>query len=279
MKKTRIAPTPSGYLHAGNALNFLLTDRLAKATGTKLVLRIDDLDSERTRQEYLEDIFLSLDWLGIAVDEGPSGVEDFRANWSQHHRLERYARSVDELRGRGELYPCACSRQHFERFTRGTHTCRSGHGGVTTASTPWRFRIPEPCRVEVQQLDGTNEQVDLAASLPDPILVQRGSGRPAYQIASLSDDLDMGITWIIRGADLLASTAFQLHLAQLLDRPAFGAVLFHHHPLLADAQGRKLSKSAGASSLKAIREAGGSPDRLIAEAEVYAEALVRRLVL
>ncbi|MBL7946607.1 MAG: hypothetical protein JNN32_11140 [Flavobacteriales bacterium] len=278
MKKTRIAPTPSGYLHAGNAFNFLLTDRVAKATGTKVVLRIDDLDAERTRPEYIEDIFRSLDWLGITVDEGPSGVDDFRANWSQQLRLDRYARSVDELRGKGVLYPCDCSRQHFERHTRHAHACRSSHGGITKGSTPWRLRLPEPCPIVVEQLDGKKEQVDLAASLPDPIIVQRHSGRPAYQIASLSDDLDMGITWIIRGADLLASTACQSHLARLLDRPAFAAVLFHHHPLMADAQGRKLSKSAGSASLKAIRDAGGSPHHLIRQAQIHAEALLKHLV-
>ncbi|MGV3636510.1 MAG: glutamate--tRNA ligase family protein [Flavobacteriales bacterium] len=273
MKKTRIAPTPSGFLHAGNAFNFLLTDRLAKATGSKVVLRIDDLDAERTRPAYLEDIFRSLDWLGIAVDEGPSGVEDFRTNWSQHLRSERYRALVDELRGKGVLYPCACSRQHFERFTRDTHACRSGSGEV--GPTALRLRIPVPCPIEVRQIAGMSERVELAASLPDPVIVQRDNGRPAYQIASLSDDLDMGVTWIIRGADLLDSTACQLHLAQVLDRPAFGAVLFHHHPLTVDEHGQKLSKSTGATSLKAMREAGGTPDHLIQQAEFHVEALLK----
>ncbi|HOY28488.1 MAG TPA: glutamate--tRNA ligase family protein [Flavobacteriales bacterium] len=275
MKKTRIAPTPSGFLHAGNAFNFLLTDRLAKATGSKVVLRIDDLDAERTRPEYLEDIFRSLDWLGVTLDVGPSGVEDFRTSWSQQLRLDRYTVLVDELRGKGVLYPCACSRQHFERFTHDTHACRSGSSEV--GPTAWRLRIPVPCPIEVKQIAGMTERVDLAASLPDPVIAQRDTGRPAYQIASLSDDLDMGITWIIRGADLLDSTACQLHLAQVLDRPAFGAVLFHHHPLTADAQGQKLSKSAGSTSLKAMREAGGSPGHLIRQAEDYSEALLKHL--
>ncbi len=275
MKKTRIAPTPSGFLHAGNAFNFLLTDRLAKATGTKLVLRIDDLDAERTRPEYIEDIFRSLDWLGIAVDDGPSGLEDFRTSWSQQLRLERYRALVDELRGKGVLYPCACSRQQFERFTGDTHACRCGTAEVEP--TAWRLRIPVPSPVEFELLDGTIERVDLAESFPDPIIVQRDTGRPAYQIASLCDDLDMGITMIIRGADLLYSTACQLHLAQVLDRPAFGAVHFHHHPLTADAQGQKLSKSAGSTSLKAMREAGGSPGHMIRQAEDYSEALLKHL--
>lgn len=275
MKKTRIAPTPSGFLHAGNAFNFLLTDRLAKATGSKVVLRIDDLDAERTRPECLEDIFRSLDWLGIAVDDGPSGVEDFRTNWSQQLRLERYRALVDELRGKGVLYPCACSRQQFERFTGDTHACRSGSGEV--GPTALRLRIPVPSPIEVRQIAGMTERVDLAASLPDPVIVQRDTGRPAYQIASLCDDFDMGITMIIRGADLLDSTACQLHLAQVLDRPAFGAALFHHHPLTADAQGQKLSKSTGSTALKAIREAGGSPDHLIRQAEDYVEALLKHL--
>ena len=88
--KTRIAPTPSGFLHVGNAVSFLITYCLAKSENGKLLLRIDDLDRERYRKEYLEDIFYALDWLGIQYDEGPSSVADFDKYWSQHQRLSLY---------------------------------------------------------------------------------------------------------------------------------------------------------------------------------------------
>lgn len=279
MKKTRIAPTPSGYLHAGNALNFLVTDRLAKATGSQLMLRIDDLDAERTRPEYIADIFRSLEWLGIRVDEGPSGPEDFHTNWSQHLRMDRYVALAEELRAKGALYPCACSRPQFERMERHAHSCRTAALGTVPIGTPWRLCIPAHCPVNIIGLDGSSEPLDLATLMSDPVILQRDTGRPTYQIASLCDDLDMGITFIVRGADLLPSTACQLHLAGLLRQAAFGSMRFHHHALALDVEGRKLSKSAGSTSLKAMREAGRSPAPIIVQASAYAEGLLRHFNL
>ncbi|MBL7951850.1 MAG: hypothetical protein JNM62_09030 [Flavobacteriales bacterium] len=279
MKKTRIAPTPSGYLHAGNAFNFLVTAALAKVVGAKVVLRIDDLDAERSRLEYVEDIFQSLEWLGIRVDEGPSGPTDFRTNWSQQLRLERYTALAEELRAAGVLYPCTCARPRFEQMDRNEHPCRTSKEEAVAHGTPWRLRIPVPCTVGVKQFDGTTSALDLPALLPDPIILQRDNARPAYQIASLCDDLEMGITFIVRGADLLPSTACQAHLAQLLKRDTFAEVRFHHHALAVDADGSKLSKSAGSASLKAMREAGTSPAALIAQATAYAEMLAKHFRL
>ena len=96
--KTRIAPTPSGLLHEGNGTSFILTYALARAHQGQVVLRIDDLDAERMRLEYLDDIFRTLDWLGIDWDEGPSSVADFQLNWSQHHRLDLYQNILEKLR-------------------------------------------------------------------------------------------------------------------------------------------------------------------------------------
>jgi len=275
MAKTRIAPTPSGFLHAGNAFNFLVTDRLAKATGSRLVLRIDDLDAGRTRPEYIEDVFRSLQWLGIRVDEGPSGPDDFHANWTQHLRMPRYLGATEALLSRGALYPCSCSRPQLETLSRADHPCRTQPIGAVPRGTPWRLRIPEPCLVPVMELDGTTKQLDLATQMPDPTILQRDTGRPAYQIASLCDDLEMDITFIVRGADLQPSTACQAYLARLLGQEAFASIRFHHHPLALGADGAKLSKSAGSASLKAMRESGASPEALIASAHRYAEALLK----
>ena len=111
--RTRIAPTPSGYLHAGNAVNFLLTAELARLHGGSLLLRIDDLDAERARPEYLDDIFHSLEWLGIAWHEGPRDAADFQRNWSQRTRIGRYQVLLDQLRRGGHLYACTCSRKEL----------------------------------------------------------------------------------------------------------------------------------------------------------------------
>lgn len=275
--RTRIAPTPSGYLHVGNAFNFLVTAELVRTIGGTLFLRVDDLDQERVRPEYVEDVFRSLAWLGIRVDEGPSGPEDLQRSWSQQLRMDRYERVVEQLGVTGHLYPCACSRAQREREGSGVHLCRTGEIGITPVGTPWRLKVPDPCPVSWSEWDGTPQFVELNSAMPDPVMVQRGNGRPAYQVASLVDDMDMGIDHVVRGADLIPSTACQWYLSRILDQPAFQAIRFHHHPLVTDGTGRKLSKSAGDTSLRSLREAGRSPDHLKDQAKAYVEAFMRRI--
>jgi len=275
--RTRIAPTPSGYLHVGNAFNFLVTAELVRTIGGTLFLRVDDLDQERVRPEYVEDVFRSLAWLGIRVDEGPSGPEDLQRSWSQQLRMERYGRVVEQVRATGHLYPCACSRAQREREGSGVHLCRTGEIGSTPVGTAWRLKVPDPCPVSWSEWDGTPQFVELNSAMPDPVMVQRGNGRPAYQVASLVDDMDMGIDHVVRGADLIPSTACQWYLALILKRPAFQAIRFHHHPLVTDGTGRKLSKSAGDTSLRSLREAGRSPDHLRDQAKAYVEAFMRHI--
>ncbi len=269
MERTRIAPTPSGFLHAGNAFNFLVTAGLAGSLGAELTLRIDDLDAERTRPEFVGDVFRSLNWLGIRWHNGPLGPDDFHSTWSQQWRLERYRSLVERLRGLDLLYPCDCSRTQLSEQERGGHRCRERTAIGAADGIPLRLRIPAHGVVEMRELNGRPTELDLAALMPDPVILQRGSGRPSYQIASLCDDLDQGITFIIRGADLLPSTACQLYLAEVLHEHAFGAIRFHHHPLTRDAAGQKLSKSTGSTALKSIYDAGLSADMLQAEANSY----------
>lgn len=277
--RTRLAPTPSGYLHAGNAFNFLVTHGLARALGATVVLRVDDLDAERTRPWYVEDVFQSLDWLGIQVDEGPSGPEDLTRNWSQQHKLGRYQEFAQVLRERGLLYACDCSRLQWEQHGQAGqhHQCRMEVGTTPASGTPWRLHIPAACTVEVKDLDGTRTAVDLGRVLPDPVILQRTTGRAAYQVASLCDDLDLRIDLIVRGADLLPSTACQLHLAAVVGATGFQAVRFHHHALLRGTDGEKLSKSAGAASLRAMRLAGEGPSALIDAASRCVDGLLVKL--
>jgi len=278
---TRLAPTPSGFLHTGNAINFLLTEKLARVLGWKVRLRIDDLDAERVRPAYVEDIFRSLEWLGITWDEGPSGPADQYAKWSQQRRLARYKELVDELSQGGHLYGCICTRSQLRTVTtdeRYPGSCRQAGHTLDQPECTLRLRIPEGAVVKVNTLQGEVLEVDLANTMGDPVVRHRmssqASGRASYQIASLADDLDFGITHIVRGADLLPSTACQLHLAQLLGLKAFEAVRFHHHALVLGSSGQKLSKSEGATSLRSMQALGTSPKILQRQADTMVEKLL-----
>jgi glutamyl-tRNA synthetase len=275
--RTRLAPTPSGYLHEGNAFNFLVTALLAEHLGSTLVLRIDDLDAERVRPEYVDDIFLSLEWLGIRVDEGPSGPEDLARSWSQAHRIPRYMELFDTLNQHGLMYPCSCSRAEMMNWSAGRspHLCRTSDPGPVRSGTPWRLRIPHSCPTTILDLAGHGGTLDPAALMEDPVMLIRGTGRPAYQLASLADDVDSGITFIVRGHDLLPSSVLQSHIAGRLGLASFSEVRFLHHPLTIGQDGKKLSKSAGASSLRAMREAGERSEGLRQQAESYVEGVLQ----
>lgn len=258
--RSRIAPTPSGYLHLGNAVNFLLTWLVVHKSGGTLRLRIDDADSDRTRPEYIEDIFRQLDWLGLTWEEGPSGPEDFSRHHSQLLRQERYRAMLDELAAHAALFPCICSRKAIRELSASglyPGTCRS-RPRPPEGEHAIRIVVPEKTVIQV----GT-EAVALGTLMGDFVLWRRDN-QPAYQLASLADDLDDRITAIVRGADLLASTAAQLFLARSLGATGapFRAIAFHHHPLVPGEGGQKLSKSDNALSLQAMREAGVTQARI-----------------
>ncbi len=271
---TRIAPTPSGYLHAGNGAAFILAWKLAREAGGKILLRIDDLDAERVRTEYVEDIFETLHWLGVDWDEGPRNAEELKSTWSQHLRKTRYQELVEQLREGGHLYACSCSRKDKHDRT-GTFDydghCRTLNLPFDHPDCSWRLRLPRDEKVSWRTWpDGKLREAALA--MPDPVIRQR-NGFPAYQIASLADDVQFGIDLVVRGADLRDSTAIQLYLASLLGMEAFMHAHFLHLPLVLDANGVKCSKSHGSDSLSAARLAGEDPrtihqlaDRLISEA-------------
>lgn len=258
--RTRIAPTPSGFLHAGNALNFLIAHRIAREEGGNVLLRIDDLDAARARPEYVKDIFDSLQWLGITWDEGPLDAEDFYRNWSQALRSADANALLTALKDAGHLYACTCSRPRMARCA-----CRSADIPFDLPDASWRLRVPEPCVATIHCWPAGEVQVDLHTALRDPVLRQR-NGSPAYQIASLADDARFRMNLIVRGEDLRPSSACQVFIAQLLGLRSFVEARFIHHPLLTDNSGHKLSKSEGATSLRAMRNAGITADDLRAKA-------------
>ncbi|MEZ4807156.1 MAG: glutamate--tRNA ligase family protein [Flavobacteriales bacterium] len=279
--RTRIAPTPSGFLHAGNAVDILIIQALAAHFGATVLLRLDDLDEARVRPAYVEDVFRSLEWLGVRWDEGPSGPTDHAAHWKQRYRSGRYTELLAALQAKGVLYGCACSRREVrERSPDGVYTGTCRHLGLPLDDRhSWRMRLDGDGLVEVPGLISGSRMIDLHGVMGDPVVRQRGMdgavGLPAYQVASLADDIDRAIDLIVRGEDLLASSACQRHLADVLGPGRFHAARFVHHPLLLDGSGGKLSKSAGALSLQAMRKAGATPDALRREADSMLNMLFR----
>ena len=256
--KTRIAPTPSGFLHLGNALSFALTWALARQQGGEVALRIDDLDNARFRPEYLQNIFDTLHFLGLDYDEGPRDPADFRQNYSQLHRLPLYQELLNRLVQQGLVYACPCSRTQIAALSpTGIYprTCRERQVPLLTSGTAWRQRVPEETVVRFS--DGVLGEVGvpLGEAMPD-FVVRRKDGIPAYQIASVMDDVRMGVNLVVRGQDLLSSTAAQLYLARLAGEGAFAKVRFVHHPLVREPDGSKLSKSHDSLSLFEMRKRG-----------------------
>lgn len=280
--RTRIAPTPSGFLHAGNAWSFLITWLCARSRGGTVHLRIDDLDVERVRPEYLDDIFASLEWLGLDWDGGPRDAAEFRARFSQRLRLAAYREAMQALRmnpgSAAGVYPCACSRQRAkddssDHGTPGIYagTCRAAglewtraafpgraaaHGESPGGDLPLRAHIPGNAEVTLRSLHGPPLVLHPAGEMGD-FVVWKKDGLPAYQLASVADDEALGIDCVVRGSDLLPSSGAQAWLAERIGARGFRDAAFLHHPLLLSGDGGKLSKSEGAESLQAWRARGG----------------------
>ena len=264
MLRTRLAPTPSGYLHLGNALSFVVTWALARANEGWVLLRIDDLDANRRRPEYLEDIFRTIEWLGIDYDEGPEGPADFLRLYSQQLRLSHYQKALQYLKEKGHLFACTCSRKNIRlQSANGNYPgiCLGKNKDFGAPKTAWRIKMAQAQEILIPEWKRGKVPVDLGEKMGN-FVVRRKNRAPAYQIASLADDELWNINFIVRGMDLLSSTAAQLHLAQLLNYPNFKKTTFWHHSLITGEDGQKLSKSAGADALKSWREAGKAPDSI-----------------
>jgi len=247
MVRSRIAPTPSGYLHIGNLCSFVRTWLAVRQKQGKLLLRIDDIDNERFRPEYLQNIFEWLQPLGLTCDEGPADSTDFTLHWSQQIRLPLYNQTLERLVATGKVYACNCSRKKIAAQSRDgwySGECRHKQIPLDAKEVVWRLQTEEgalvnwrdealgPCNLSPYRLMGD-------------FVIRRRNGLPSYQVASLADDIHFRINYNARGEDLVASTAAQLYMANLLHESSFTQTRFCHHPLLKNEQGEKLSKSAG----------------------------------
>ena len=224
---------------------------MTRAVGGKIYLRIDDLDLERTRKQYVEDIFKTLEWLELDYDFGPSGVADFYKNFSQHHRIDIYTKYLNKLVEKNEVYACPCSRQEIRELSpsgKYPQTCRHLNIPLDTPETAWRIKLPLIEKriqfnnyFEVQKLE--------IKTIADDFVVRQKNGLPAYHLASVVDDCMSPINFIFRGEDLFESTAAQIYLAEQIELNSFRENIFLHLPILTDSYGTKISKSVGAANL------------------------------
>ena len=256
---SRIAPTPSGYLHAGNALNFVLTWLLVRSTGGTLRLRIDDLDAPRMQPQFLADVFDTLNWLQLDWDLGPQTPGEHTNSFAQSLRVQQYQSLITKLQNTGLVFACKCSRSQIGA-TPYTGTCIPLHLPYNTVDTALRIQTPAESSIQFHDELKGDVSVDLFEVMRH-FIIRRRDGILAYQIASLVDDLQYGINTLVRGEDLLHSTAAQLYLANLAGLNSFTQNKFYHHALLKGDDGQKLSKSAGSQSLQWWRAQHTTPEK------------------
>lgn len=272
---TRFAPSPTGELHLGHVANAVWSWGVARAAGGRVLLRIEDHDRGRSRREYEAQILADLAWLGLEPD-GPclASLQSGQPSpWRQSDNDEAYQAALDYLVRATPVYACTCSRSQIARSVdmgqqvEGEEipypgTCRERGLPLDTPGAGLRVVMPagevsfEDLRLGAHQQDPSRQCGDL--------LLRDATGHWTYQFAVTVDDLRHGVSLVVRGEDLLASTGRQVVLARLLGRGEPAAFL--HHPLIRNAAGAKLSKRDGAVSLRARREAGVSASEMLEEA-------------
>ncbi|MCC5937186.1 MAG: tRNA glutamyl-Q synthetase [Lunatimonas sp.] len=263
--KTRLAPTPSGFLHLGNAFSFILTAAIASKHGASILLRIDDLDRSRVKREYLADIFDTLTFLDIDWDEGPRTVNETLKSYSQHRRLALYKESISELNAKGFLFPCACSRKDLAS----AGLLGGCTGRCQTKEEPFALKLKEcPERLAIHLYASGISYLPYPKSTSQ-FIVQKKDGLPSYHLASVVDDIHFGVDLVVRGKDLWDSSLAQVYLASLTHGlQPYTATTFFHHSLVTE-NGAKLSKSAGHTSIQHLRKKGLSKEAMYQQAGAF----------
>jgi glutamyl-tRNA synthetase len=261
----RLVPSPTGLLHLGHARTFWTAQARARARGGTLILRNEDIDATRFKLEFVAQMIEDLRWFGLEWSEGPDCGGPF-APYNQSERMDFYRAALEKLRTGGWVYPCTCSRQDIREATRAPHANEEGepiYPGTCRERTPsecggqkfsWRFRVPDGETIAFTDGNCGGQKFVAGQDFGD-FVVWRHDGVPAYQLACVVDDAAMGITEVVRGADLLVSTARQLLLYRALGLPP---PEFFHCELLCDESGRRLAKRHDALSLRALRGQGVS---------------------
>jgi len=268
----RLAPSPTGFLHIGHACTFWTAyQRSVEHNGT-LVFRNEDLDPQRSKPKFAEAMIDDLRWLGIHWQEGPDVGGPF-APYGQSRRREFYLAAWRKLRDGRFIYPCTCSRKDLALAATAPNegddeplypgTCNDKIDEASHHETPaganWRFRVPDGEGISFDDLHlGTHHFV--AGQDFGDFVVWRRDDVPAYQLAVVADDAAMQITEVVRGADLLKSTARQLLLIRALGLPV---PAYYHCDLVRDEGGMRLAKRHDALSLRKLRNQGYSPQQLL----------------
>src|SRR5271157_2915659 len=267
----RLAPSPTGLMHIGHACTFWTAYQRCLAHGGTLVFRNEDLDPQRSKPKFAEAMIEDLRWLGIQWQEGPDVGGPF-APYEQSRRRSHYVEAWRKLRDGGFIYPCTCSRKDLAQAATAPndqddepiYPGRCRHRRDATAFTEpagvnWRFRVPDGEEVAFADLNLGKQRYVAGKDFGD-FLVWRRDDVPSYQLAVVVDDAAMRITEVVRGADLLKSTARQLLLLRAFACPVPD---YFHCELVRDAAGARLAKRQAALSIRHLREIGMSPGNLL----------------
>ena len=256
--KGRFAPSPTGHMHVGNLWVAFLSYWSARRQNGEYIVRIEDVDTQRSKPIYADHILEDLSWLGFTWDEVPT---------YQSQRLDIYERYLQELRSQKRLYPCYCNRARLQEISSAPHQGETHHvydGYCLTHEPPigerppsWRFHM-ENTRGSFQDIYRGTVDYEIQ-SCNDDIVLKRWDGMIAYHLAVVIDDYEMGVTEVVRGNDLLPVTGHQIVLAQALGYPT---LQYGHASMLVDVEGYRLSKRQQSITIRDLQNQGATPERL-----------------
>lgn len=265
----RFAPSPTGYIHLGNVWTAFLAWLQVRQAGGTLVLRIEDIDEQRSKVVFERALLEDLQWLGLDWDEGPHKGGSC-GPYVQQQRYAYYDQLLTRLQGQDLLYPCYCTRARLQSiggaphvgehqlYDRHCYGLSEAERAAMTRHPSWRIHVPDEKISFTDGLYGPQEAL-LSQSCGD-FVVRRSDGMYAYQLAVSADDMAMGITEVLRGRDLLSSTPQQIWLIRILGGQAPG---YTHVPLLVDGEGRRLSKRQEGITVRQLRQEGVTAEQIL----------------
>ncbi|MEL6489797.1 MAG: glutamate--tRNA ligase family protein [Cyanobacteria bacterium J06621_3] len=263
----RIAPTPTGYLHLGHARTFWQAQQRSQQRGGTLILRVEDLDGDRCKPQYYTDLLEDLQWFGLVWQEGPDVGGDY-GPYCQRDRSSFYLQAWQQLNHKRAIYPSPHSRKDVAQALSAPH--EGDHEVIfptnlrpadwPVSSVPgemnWRFRVPDGEEITFEDINYGPQSFVAGEDFGD-FIIWRRDGFASYELAVVTDDHAMKISEVVRGEDLLLSTAKQILLYRAL---GWAVPSFYHCPLVRDEKGRRLAKRDGARSLRSLRETGILPE-------------------
>ena len=256
--KGRFAPSPTGHMHVGNLWVAFLSYWSARRQDGEYIVRIEDVDIQRSKPMYADHILEDLWWLGFTWDEAPT---------YQSQRLDLYETYLQTLQSAQRLYPCYCNRARLQEISSAPHQGEAHHvyDGYCLTHTPsigerppsWRFHMHDESGLFIDLYRGSVDYI--VQSRDDDIVLKRWDGMIAYHLAVVIDDYEMGVTEVVRGNDLLPVTGHQIALAQAL---GFPVLQYGHVPMLVDGEGYRLSKRQQSITIRDLQKQGASAEQL-----------------